>query len=153
MGKGKGLRMDIVKGSIANLTELAELFNQYRVFYHQASDLEGARAFLKDRLEHEESVVFLLREGDEAIGFAQCFPSFSSVSMKRTWILNDLFIKKEARRKGYGEKLLQQVIQFAKDKGTKGILLETNEDNFVAQNLYEKSGFKREMNRFYFRNV
>ena len=32
-------------------------------------------------------------DGDNPIGFVQLYPSFSSVSMMRSWVLNDLFVK------------------------------------------------------------
>lgn len=145
--------MKLVRATLDDLSELAELFNLYRIFNHQASNVGAAREFLNERLSKKESVVFLAMEEGKGLGFAQLYPAFSSVSLKRTWILNDLYVKKEARGKGIGESLLQEVIRFAKETGTKGVLLETAEDNLIAQNLYEKLGFIREENRFYFRTV
>ncbi|WEG12372.1 GNAT family N-acetyltransferase [Pullulanibacillus sp. KACC 23026] len=145
--------MPIIKATLDHLMEASDLFNLYRIFYKQESDLDGACRFLKERIEKEESVIFLAYQGEQAVGFAQAYPAFSSVSLKRTWILNDLYVKKEDRGHGIGEELLTHVIEFAKETGTKGILLETAEDNRVAQSLYEKKGFEREDNRFYFRSV
>lgn len=145
--------MKIVQAKLDNLKEAAELFDLYRQFYKQVSDLEGAESFLKDRLVQKESVIFLAFAEGSPVGFAQLYPAFSSVSMKRTWILNDLYVKKEVRRHGFGEGLLNHIIQFAAETGTKGLLLETTEENVRAQALYEKVGFVQEENRFYFRTV
>jgi ribosomal protein S18 acetylase RimI-like enzyme len=70
--------------------------------------------------------------------------------MMRSWILNDLFVKESARKKGFGEELLNAAIAFARETGAKGVSLETGQDNVKAQRLYEKIGFARESNHFYY---
>ncbi|MEJ9227914.1 GNAT family N-acetyltransferase [Peribacillus butanolivorans] len=145
--------MGIQKATLNELDSLTELFDLYRVFYEQTSNLEGAREFLKERLTNEESVIFMAFDGDNPIGFVQLYPSFSSVSMMRSWVLNDLFVKGNARNKGFGEKLLKAAITFAKETGAKGVSLETDKDNGNAQKLYEKIGFIRESNYFYYFSI
>lgn len=135
--------------TMAEIEAATELFNLYRLFQKQESDVEGARAFLRERLERNESVVFLAYEGEVPVGIAQLYPLFSSVSMQRVWLLNDLYIKEGARNKGFGKQLIQEVIQYAKDSGAKGISLETCDDNIGAQRLYESIGFEKETNYFY----
>ncbi|MFD4929575.1 GNAT family N-acetyltransferase [Peribacillus butanolivorans] len=145
--------MGIQKATLNELDSLTELFDLYRVFYEQTSNLEGAREFLKERITNEESVIFMAFDGDNPIGFVQLYPSFSSVSMMRSWVLNDLFVKGNARKKGFGEKLLKAAIAFAKETGAKGVSLETDKDNGNAQKLYEKIGFIRESNYFYYFSI
>jgi ribosomal protein S18 acetylase RimI-like enzyme len=142
--------VSIRKATINDLDSLTELFNSYRLFYQQESDIPGAKSFIKERLLNEDSVVFIAYEEGKAVGFVQLYPTFSSVSMKRSWILNDLYVNASARKKGFGEKLLQKVIEFAEETGAKGLSLETGEDNLTAQRLYEKIGFKKESNYFYY---
>jgi ribosomal protein S18 acetylase RimI-like enzyme len=145
--------VNIKKANVNDVDAIAELFDLYRNFYDQESDLEGAKSFLRERLNNGESTLFLASVDNESVGFAQLYPSFSSVSLKRTWILNDLYVRKEHRGKRIGEALLQHVLTFAKETGTKGVLLETDEENVVAQRLYEKMGFAQETHRFYFYTV
>jgi ribosomal protein S18 acetylase RimI-like enzyme len=142
--------MIIQKATPDDLESLAELFDLYRVFYEQKSNVMGAREFLKARLMNEESVVFLAVEGSNPVGFVQLYPSFSSVSMRKSWVLNDLYVEEQFRGKGAGEKLIHKAIQFSKETGAKGILLETGKENKNAQRLYEKIGFEREANYFYY---
>ena len=52
--------------------------------------------FLREPLTGEESVVFVALEGGTAAGFTQLYPLFSSVSARRLWVLNDLFVSPEA---------------------------------------------------------
>ncbi|MFZ3589877.1 GNAT family N-acetyltransferase [Bacillus sp. DJP31] len=142
--------MKIIIATLDELDSVVELFNQYRMFYKQASDLIGAQEFLRKRIENKESVIFLATHEDKPVGFTQLFPMFSSVSMKRTWILNDLFVSESARRLGVGEALIDAAIGYGTDTFAKGILLETGNENVKAQALYEKIGFKREESYFYF---
>ncbi|MGM9957523.1 MAG: GNAT family N-acetyltransferase [Peribacillus sp.] len=141
--------MVIQKATLNELHSLSELFDLYRVFYEQPSNFKGAKEFLRERLVNEESVVFIALDEDDSLGFVQLYPSFSSISMQRSWILNDLFVKESARRKGVGEKLLQAAITFAEETGANGVSLETGKENVNAQRLYERFGFVKESNYFY----
>lgn len=142
--------MTVRRATIDDLQEVVELFDLYRVFYAQTSDIPAAETFLEERFKQEDSVIFLAVDGENSVGFVQLFPSFSSVSMERLWILNDLYVKQEVRRKGYGEKLMAKAIAFAKETNAKGLLLETAPDNVNAQELYEKIGFVQATSRYYF---
>ena len=145
--------MSIQKATLHELESLTELFDLYRVFYEQTSDPGRAREFLRERLTNGESVVFMAFDEGSPIGFVQLYPSFSSVSMMRSWVLNDLFVKESARKKGFGEGLLNAAIAFARETGAKGVSLETGKDNVNAQKLYEKIGFARESNHFYYYTI
>ncbi|MGL4610682.1 MAG: GNAT family N-acetyltransferase [Trueperaceae bacterium] len=123
---------------------LAPLFDAYRQFYKQQSDVGAAKTFLSERLTKSESVIFLATENMTGLGFTQLYPSFSSVLMKRLWILNDLFVAPEGRRKGVAEALITAAVNHAKETGAKGLQLETAITNVAAQTLYEKLGWQRE---------
>src|SRR5690242_2313753 len=90
----------------ADCEAAAQLFDLYRQFQRQASDPAGARAFIGERLERGESTIFLAEDASGPLGFAQLFPSFSSVGMKRTFTLNDLYVVAEARGRGVATGLL-----------------------------------------------
>jgi GNAT superfamily N-acetyltransferase len=136
--------LTISKVSIDTVQAVAPLFDAYRQFYEQPSDLEGARVFLSERLARSESVVFLASEAGHAVGFAQLYPSFSSTIMKRIWILNDLFVSPSVRARGVGAALLEQCKRFAIETGAKELVLETMKTNLTAQRLYEARGWKRD---------
>ena len=89
----------VVRASKENLEELVPLFDQYRLFYKQDSDLHGAKVFLTDRFNNNESVIFLAYFNGNPVGFTQLFPMFSSVSMQRSYVLNDLFVTAAYRKK------------------------------------------------------
>ena len=146
--------MKIIKASIKDLNLLAPLFDLYRQFYEQAGDLNSAKEFLTERISNNESVIYLAidEEKNTGMGFVQLYPAFSSVSMKRLWILNDLFVHEDHRKKGIAEALIEKSKELAKDTNAKGLILETHISNVSAQKLYDKTGFKRdeEYYRYYF---
>lgn len=129
-----------------DLDTIAPLFDGYRQFYRQRSDVAGARAFLAERLAGNESVLLLAEHGDEAVGFAQVYPTFSSVRMGRVWILNDLFVAPVARQLGIARALLTAATDFACDSGALGLQLETGSDNVSAQALYRSAGWSQDGN-------
>lgn len=136
---------EILPASIHHLEELVSVFDAYRTFYAQPSDPNGAAAFLKKRLTREESKIYLAysQELKQILGFVQLYPSFSSVSMQRLWILNDLFVQPDYRRNGIGKALMQKAQELAEQSGAKGLVLETGIENRSAQALYEQLGYKR----------
>lgn len=50
------------KAVIEDLPQLAELFDQYRIFYHMKSDIPVAGSFLKERITHRDSEIFISEE-------------------------------------------------------------------------------------------
>jgi hypothetical protein len=97
--------IQVRQASVTDLEALVPLFDGYRQFYGKPSDIPLARAFLLERFEHNQSVIFIATQPDgSAVGFTQLYPSFSSVSAARTFLLNDLFVAPAARRSGVGIK-------------------------------------------------
>ena len=140
----KPAALRIARAGLTDLDDLAPLFDGYRQFYGQRSDPAAARAFLRERIERDESVLYLAYADREAAGFMQLYPSFSSVSLKRLWILNDLFVRSDVRRAGVGRALLVRARQHAIETGAKGLVLSTGVANKQAQTLYESCGWRQD---------
>ncbi len=134
------------RARLDDLDALTALFDGYRVFYKQSSDLVLARAFIAERLRRDESVIFIARDGGshKALGFTQLYPMFSSVAARRIWVLNDLFVAPQARRRNVGKALMEAARAFAAETGALRLVLETAEDNHAAQMLYDSLGYLRE---------
>jgi GNAT superfamily N-acetyltransferase len=146
--------LSIIRATLDHLDLLAPLFDGYRQFYRQPGDLESARRFLFERLDNDDSVLFLALHDQRGVGFTQLYPAFSSVSMRRLWLLNDLFVDPTARGLGVGETLLIRAQAWALETNAKGLVLETEVTNTTAQHLYEKLGWQREPTSYhYFLNV
>ncbi|HTV74409.1 MAG TPA: GNAT family N-acetyltransferase [Candidatus Acidoferrales bacterium] len=130
--------------SLEDVARVAPLFDAYRVFYRQPSDLAASYAFLAERWQRRETVLFFATVEDANAGFVQLFPSFSSVSIGVFWILNDLFVDSRYRKHGIGGRLMQRAEQHAHETGAIGLTLSTAVDNFTAQALYRSQGYVRD---------
>ena len=134
--------MKIEHVTLSDLEELAALFDGYRVFYEKRSDLEGGRAFLKERIENNESVIYISRnEEGEASGFVQLYPVFSSTRLKRFWLLNDLYVDLNFRGQGFSKALIDRAKELCRETGACGMMLETAKDNHVGNKLYPATGW------------
>jgi ribosomal protein S18 acetylase RimI-like enzyme len=129
---------------LPDIEALAPLFDGYRQFYGRESDVDAVREFLLARFNNDDSALFIALEGSFPIGFSQLYPSFSSVSLARIFILNDLFVHECARRKGVASKLISAAIEFARTSGAVRVSLSTAITNESAQELYQSAGWKRD---------
>ncbi|HTB10779.1 MAG TPA: GNAT family N-acetyltransferase [Bryobacteraceae bacterium] len=132
------------QATIFDLELLVPLYDAYRQFYRQPSDPALARRFLLERFQHNESIIFVATKDGAALGFTQLFPSFSSVSAARIYILNDLFVSPAARRGQVGTLLLEAAARFGRSVGAVRLTLSTEITNLTAQALYERTGWKRQ---------
>lgn len=142
--------MKIRKARLNDVAQLAPLFDAYRRFYQQPQDLEAATDFLHKRLNQQESVIFVAEDDGGLMGFTQLYPSFSSVSLQRLWILNDLYVEGHFRQAGVASALMNQARDWAISTGAKGIILETDWDNVQAQALYRKLGYEQQNSTYHY---
>ena len=133
--------MEIKMATQGDIQQIVPLFNAYRIFYGKPSEIEASRTFLNERFAKNESVVFIALEKEQAVGFTQLYKTFSSVSLKPFYILNDLYVDKEYRKQGVGKALLEHSKSFCISEGFKGLALETALEN-PAQKLYESLGWE-----------
>jgi ribosomal protein S18 acetylase RimI-like enzyme len=146
--------LSVRPATIEDLTAAVELFQGYLRFYEREHALDAVRRFLRERLAGGDSIIYLAFDEQAPIGLAQVYPTFSSLSLARSWVLNDLFVDPEARGTGAGRALLRAVTAAAARAGAAYVALETAELNRRAQGLYESEGFTVETgNRHYTRTV
>jgi ribosomal protein S18 acetylase RimI-like enzyme len=143
------VHLTIRRANEDDLDPLATLFDAYRQFYAQPSDVQRAHDWLQARLQRNESVLLLAERHDAMVGFAQLYPMFSSVRTARLWILNDLFVAADARRQGVARALLEAAARFGRDDGAAGLMLETSRDNQPARALYLAAGWNEDESQWY----
>lgn len=136
--------IDLRRATAADLDALAPLFDGYRRFYGQPGDVAAGRAFLAARIAGQESVLLLASSNGAAVGFCQLYPIFSSVSMRRAWLLNDLFVDSAARGQGVGEALLEAAAAHGRASGAAWLMLQTAHNNTDAQRLYVRAGWQQD---------
>ena len=132
------------QATLADLDALAPMFDGYRQFYGQSANLPAARRFLLERFNHGQSALLIAHDGTDAAGFTQLYPSFSSVSMARIFILNDLFVEHHHRQKGIGTMLLDAAARYAQTLGAIRLSLTTAHTNKTAQAVYEAAGWQKD---------
>jgi ribosomal protein S18 acetylase RimI-like enzyme len=142
--------MTVKEATLADAAEVAALFDAYRMYYEQSSDLPGAEHFITERLRNRESVIYLALDQGRPIGFTQLYPFFTSVGMKRAWVLNDLYVTEDYRNRGVGRALIAAAQDLARSTSAKWIMLQTYTSNVNAQALYEKLGFEKDTSSYYY---
>jgi len=133
--------MDVIRAGIADVDAAAPLFAAYREFYGEPHDLEASSAFLSERLDRDESVILLARDGDRWVGLVQVYPAFSSTVLAPIWILNDLYVEPEARGGGVVDRLLETTAELAREAGCVAVELATQHTNTRAQAVYARHGY------------
>ena len=142
-------RTELKRINIDSIDLVIDLFDKYRVFYKQPTDIGRARKFLSERLANNESII-VVAIGEQAdgtiisMGFTQLYPKYSSARTAKNWILNDLYVDVPFRKQGIGKMLIGYATNFARDNGSEFVQLETAFDNYTAQSLYESIGFVKQ---------
>jgi ribosomal protein S18 acetylase RimI-like enzyme len=135
--------MKITHADLQWIKPLAILFNNYRIFYSQESDLKKSEEFLTERVRNKESIILICTSDNEQqiFGFIQLYPIFSSVSCSKDFVLNDLYVLPDFRNLGVATFLLEASKSYVIENKGKGLALETATDN-PAKAIYEKLGWK-----------
>lgn len=139
-----GQQPSIRLAQLGDLASVARLFDAYRQFYGQPSDLATAQAFLRARFERHESVLLVAQTGTGLCGFTQLYPTFCSVAAASIFVLYDLFVEPAARRHGVARALLRAACAYAQGCGAARVELATARTNAPAQALYESEGWVRD---------
>jgi len=139
--------MRIIEASLEHLDLITPLFVKYREFYGELPYPDSSRAFLEKRLRRKESVIYLalpLDDDKRLLGFCQLYPSFSSLSLKRVWILNDIYVAEDARRQLVADHLIRTAKKMAKETQAVRMRVSTSAKNEIAHRTYESIGFKQD---------
>ncbi len=138
----------VLRATRRHLDMLTELFDAYLTFYRQAHTCDCIRAYLAARIARKESAIFIALEGMgsemRAVGFAQLYPTFSSLRLSRMWVLNDLYTIPSRRRTGVAHLLLAAARTMAVGTSATHVELLTERTNRAAQRVYESVGYRRD---------
>jgi uncharacterized protein GlcG (DUF336 family)/GNAT superfamily N-acetyltransferase len=141
---------EIKKAALSELDPLAQLFDQYRIFYKMPSDIEGAKKFLLARMANNDAAIFICSAESIIVGFVQLYPLFSSTRMQKLWLLNDLYVAQQYRGKGYSINLIDKAKELCAETGACGLILETARGNMAGNNLYPRMGFRLDAEHNYY---
>ena len=136
--------MIVKRATLEDLDQLAVLFDEYRQFYGASSNLSLSAAFLKQRFENQESVIFIHVKDDVFTGFILLYLGFSSVACSTYYILDDVYVTPTYRRQGSAKQLIDTAILFAQHQNAQRISLQTQKNNYQSHELYEQMGFVKD---------
>ena len=137
--------MIIRQATIHDAAAIAPLFDGYRTFYRRKHiPLDEIAVFIQARIKNEESVVFMTELDGQAVGVAQLYPAYSTLSLSKTWTLYDLFIDKAHRGQGIGKALIQHCEAFSRQDGAFKLEVKTEANNEPARATYERHGFEED---------
>lgn len=93
---------------------------------------------LESELKNDNSLYFVAKNEKEVLGFVGIINNIDFVE------ISNIVVRKDLRNKGIGNKLLEKIIEIAKEMKKEKILLEVNEKNEGAIKLYEKNNFEKD---------
>ncbi len=111
--------------------------------------LEGLWDEMAEIISSQESAVFLLYDGEEAVGFAQCqlrHDYVEGTDSSPVGYLEGIFVEEAYRNKGYAKELLKQCENWAKDMGCTEFASDCELENTGSLAFHLKMGFE-EANR------
>lgn len=93
---------------------------------------------------------FLVQENSQFIGYFITYFTYSSYTAKPILYIEDIFIQKAYRNKGYGKKILSFCSDYAREKGCDRIDWTALKKNTQAHAFYKKIGAQK-LDKVYFR--
>ena len=118
---------------------LGELFSEEKDFRpDKQKQLQGLRLIFE---EPNRGRVFVLRRDRTIVGMINLLFTISTAEGGFVMLLEDLVVHKESQGKGYGKRLLEHAIDFARKKNFLRITLLTDRPENVAQAFFRKHGF------------
>ena len=121
------------------------LIADYQRFYGVAEpdDARNADFFRRFLAPSDDGLLLGAWRGDELMGHACLYWTFSSIAAVEVVLLNDLFVVPAARGGGVGRALIEHSAAVARERGAAKLVWQTAIDNRTAQALYERMGAER----------
>jgi diamine N-acetyltransferase len=121
-------------------------YNNEPYIYEKTNEGCRTKEYIESLLNEEINIFIVLEKGMEIIGFLFAYEEtkgYLPFHKKRKYIVIDnIVIDENYRNNGYGEKLLNHIIEYAKNGNYNDIVLNVYRFNETAIKLYEKKGFK-----------
>ena len=148
------MELDIREATRFDYESLCELFEEADELHrtHLSEMFQSSngpardKAFILDLLADQSATIFVVESNRELLGLVQAVikaaPSMSIFVPRRYAVVDTLVIKEAFRRQGIGQKLMDQVHQWAISKGVSDVELNVYAFNEEADALYRKLGYE-----------
>ncbi|MBI5798513.1 MAG: GNAT family N-acetyltransferase [Candidatus Yonathbacteria bacterium] len=98
-----------------------------------------------------EGYVSTVYDGGVLVGMGWIFPR--QTMLRRQAVVEDMIVDPSQRGKGLGEKILHDLLRWAKAQGVETVELTTNPKRVAANSLYQKVGFQLHVTNHYLLNL
>jgi ribosomal protein S18 acetylase RimI-like enzyme len=125
----------------AEIEQLAEIFDRYRIHHGEAADAPRTASWLEANISSGRLEAFVAEGNGGFAGFAITITVPASLRLGHFWQIRDLFVLPNHRRLGVGRTLLGCIRAAAIRAGALRLVLQTEADNTPALRLYAESGY------------
>lgn len=125
----------------AEIDQLTEIFDQYRLHYGEAADASRSASWLKMNIGTGHLEAFVAEDERAFVGFAITMSVPASLRLGHFWQIRDLFVLPSHRRLGVGRSLLRFIRAAAISSGALRLTVTTEADNAPALRLYADSSY------------
>ena len=139
------MKMQYREAVLTDAREIAALASKMWTSHTVEELAEGFSAAIND----PDCAVFLMTDGDKAVGFAQCGLRYDYVEGtigSPVGYLEGIFVEESYRKQGCAKQLLAFCEQWAKEKNCTEFVSDCELDNEVSRQFHLGAGF-REANR------
>ena len=126
---------------LATESDFEKIYELNREFSHFIQTPEKFKITVEQMKQEKDffRILVVENEEDEIIGFASTFIAWYSWIGKSLY-LDDLYILESYRKNGLGSKLMDEVINLAKEEGCKKVRWQVSKWNSNAIDFYKKKG-------------
>ena len=111
-------QFSITQATRQDVSTILGFIRQLAAYEHMENEVVATEELLEEWLfDREKAEVLIAREGDLPVGFALYFHNFSTFLGRAGIYLEDLFVLKEYRGRGYGKALLRRLAQITVERG------------------------------------
>ena len=98
---------------------LAAMVQQLAEYENLTADNHCTAEALRKELSHSDRALeaIIAWQGDEAVGMATFFQTYSTFAARRGLYLEDIFVVERHRHRGIGTEILKHVARLARDRG------------------------------------
>ncbi len=138
---GSGQVRALTAPTRAEIEQLAEIFDRYRLHYGEAADASRTASWLEENISSGHLEAFVAEDKGAFVGFAITMTVPASLRLGYFWQIRDLFVVPNHRRLGVGSALLDFIRAAAVRAGALRLVVQTEADNTPALRLYAESSY------------
>lgn len=144
-------KFTVRKANKNDISLIQDMIKNLAIYEKRVQDMTASRENLYHWIFQKNLATVLIAEYNcDAIGYAICYPVFSSFAAEAGVHLEDMFLLKEYRQCGLGKKFFSKIEEFVKQEGFSKIEWSCLDWNTTAIGFYNKIGAVQEQGRKYF---